>query len=44
MDEAKRLNRMMQGMWFWGFVMKLYPKRIKEQFRRFAGTVVLERV
>ena len=37
------LGRTMKGMWFWGLVMKLYPKRIKEQFRRFAGSVVLER-
>lgn len=44
MEEARRLNREMQGMWFWGAIMKLYPKRTKEQFRRFAGTVVFERV
>jgi methyltransferase (TIGR00027 family) len=43
MEEAKRLNRTMKGMWFWGLVMKLYPKRIKEQFRRFAGSVLMER-
>lgn len=43
MEEAKRLDRQMSGMWFWGMVMRLYPKRIKEQFRRFAGTVLLER-
>jgi methyltransferase (TIGR00027 family) len=44
MEEAKRLDRQMKGMWFWGFVMKLYPKRIKEQFRRFSGTVLFERI
>jgi O-methyltransferase involved in polyketide biosynthesis len=43
MEEAKRLKRGMPGMWFWGLIGKLYPKRIREQFRRFAGTVVMER-
>jgi methyltransferase (TIGR00027 family) len=43
MEEAKRLDRQMKGMWFWGAVMKLYPKRLKEQLRRFSGAVLLER-
>lgn len=42
-DEAKRLKRTMRGMWFWNLVAKLYPKRVREQFRRFSGYVVLAR-
>ena len=42
-DEARRLKREMRGMWFWRLVMLLYPKRIKEQFKRFSGCVLLER-
>src|SRR5581483_6528577 len=42
-DEAKRLKRTMRGMWFWSLVAKLYPKRVREQFRRFSGYVVLTR-
>ena len=44
MEEAKRLDRQMSGMWFWGPIMKLYPKRMREAFRRFSGAVVLERM
>jgi methyltransferase, putative, TIGR00027 family len=44
MEEAKRLGREMNGMWFWRRVMRFYPKRIREQFRRFSGAVVLERM
>lgn len=42
-DEAKRLKRTMRGMWFWNLVANLYPKRVREQFRRFSGYVVLAR-
>jgi methyltransferase (TIGR00027 family) len=42
-DEAARLKREMKGMWFWKFLLRFYPKRIKEQFKRFSGIVVLER-
>ncbi len=44
MDEARRLNREMRMMWFWRFVMKLYPKRMREEMKRFSGMVVLERI
>jgi methyltransferase (TIGR00027 family) len=44
MDEARRLKREMRGMWFWRFVGNLYPKRIREDFRRFNGFYVLERI
>jgi len=42
-EDARRLNREMKGMWFWRFVMRFYPKRIREEFRRFSGNVLLER-
>jgi hypothetical protein len=44
MEEAKRIDRQMRGMWFWGFVGRFYPRRIRETFRRFSGVVLLERV
>ncbi|MEA3246296.1 MAG: class I SAM-dependent methyltransferase [Gemmatimonadota bacterium] len=42
-DEAKRLRRTMRGMWFWNLVAMLYPRRVREQFRRFSGYVVMAR-
>jgi methyltransferase (TIGR00027 family) len=44
LEEAKRLNRMMKGAWFWGLIGRLYPKRVQEGFRRFSGYVLLERM
>lgn len=43
-DDARRLHREMPGMWFWRFVMRFYPKRIKDKFKRFAGNILLERI
>jgi len=43
MEEARRLNREMKGMWFWRFLMRFYPKRIREEFRKMSGFVLLER-
>jgi methyltransferase (TIGR00027 family) len=43
MEEAKRIDRQMRGMWFWGFVARFYPKRVRERFRRFSGIVLLGR-
>lgn len=43
MEEAKRIDRQMRGMWFWGFVGRFYPRRVRETFRRFSGVVLLER-
>ena len=42
-EEAKRINRQMKGMWFWSFIFRFYPKRIRERMRRFAGIVLLGR-
>jgi hypothetical protein len=41
MDAASRLKREMKGIWFWRLVMKLYPKRVREQFKRFSGYALL---
>ncbi len=43
MDEARRLRREMRGMWIWRPLMRLYPARAREEFRRMSGTVLLER-
>jgi O-methyltransferase involved in polyketide biosynthesis len=42
MEESQRLKREMKMMWFWRFLARFYPKRLKEQYRRFAGVVLLE--
>ena len=43
MDEARRLRREMRGMWLWRPLMRLYPARTREEFRRMSGTVLLAR-
>jgi methyltransferase (TIGR00027 family) len=43
LEEAKRLDREMAQMKYWKWVMWLYPKRVKEMFRRFSGVVLLKR-
>jgi methyltransferase (TIGR00027 family) len=42
-EEAQRLDRTMKGAWFWNLIGHLYPKRVREGFRRFSGLVLLER-
>ena len=42
-DDARRLNRQMSGAWFWRLLMHLYPKRVKDKYKRFAGNILLER-
>ncbi|MBI1810117.1 MAG: class I SAM-dependent methyltransferase [Gemmatimonadetes bacterium] len=42
-DAARRLHREMAGMWFWDLVARLYPKRVREEFKRMAGYVLFER-
>jgi methyltransferase (TIGR00027 family) len=44
MDEAERLNREMKMMWLWKFLGRFYPARMREEFRRMSGIVVLERI
>jgi methyltransferase (TIGR00027 family) len=43
MEEARRLKREMPGSWIFKLMMPFYPKHRREIFRRFSGTVVLER-
>jgi methyltransferase (TIGR00027 family) len=43
-EEAKRLNRRMKGAWIWELIGRLMPKSKQEEFRRFSGYVLLERV
>jgi hypothetical protein len=34
----------MKFMWFWRFLGRLRSKQTQEEFRRFSGTVLLERM
>jgi methyltransferase (TIGR00027 family) len=43
MEEAKRLKREMGGMWFWQLFTIFYSKKQKEVFKKFSGSVLLER-
>ena len=43
-EEAQRLHRTMKGAWFWSFIGRFYPKKVREGFRRFSGLVLLERI
>ena len=43
-EEAERLDREMKMMWFWKLLGRLYPERLREEFRRMSGIVVLERI
>lgn len=42
-DEAQRLHRQMAGAWLWRFLGRLYPRRVREQYSRFSGTLLLAR-
>lgn len=44
LEEARRLHREMPMMWLWRFLNRLSPASRQEEFRRFSGFVVLERV
>ena len=43
MEEAHRLQREMPLMWLWRFIGRLSPAAKREEFRRMAGIVLLER-
>jgi methyltransferase (TIGR00027 family) len=43
MIESHRLGREMSGAWFWRIIMRLYPRRVQEEFRRMSGYVLMER-
>src|SRR5437879_6520555 len=42
-DESLRLKRTMRLAWLWSLLGRLYPKKRREEFRRFSGIVLLER-
>ena len=44
MEEAERLDREMKMMWLWKFLGRFYPAKMREEFRRMSGIVVLERI
>lgn len=44
MDEARRLNREMSMMWLWRILGMLQSRATKESFRRFAGSVLMQRI
>ena len=44
MEEARRLKREMSMMWLWRLLGALRSKKVREEFRRFSGCAVLERM
>jgi hypothetical protein len=44
MDEARRLKREMSMMWLWRILGLLQSRATKETFRRFAGSVLMQRI
>ncbi|MFI5232002.1 MAG: class I SAM-dependent methyltransferase [Gemmatimonadales bacterium] len=44
MEEARRLKREMSGMWFYKLFALIQSKKQREIYKRFAGTVLFERV
>jgi methyltransferase (TIGR00027 family) len=44
MDEAHRLRREMPMMWLWRFLGRLRSAKVQEQFKRFSGIVLFDRV
>jgi methyltransferase (TIGR00027 family) len=44
MEEARRLKREMPMMWFWRFLGRFSSKERQEVFRRFAGSVLMQRI
>jgi methyltransferase (TIGR00027 family) len=44
MDEARRLDREMKGMWFWRLIGRLYSKKRQAEFKRMSGFPLLERI
>src|SRR5205809_445543 len=42
-DESLRLKRTMRLAWLWSLLGRLYPRRKREEFRRFSGIVLLQR-
>lgn len=43
LEEARRLDREMRGMWMWRAIARLYPRKTRAELRRMNGYVLLER-
>lgn len=43
LEEAQRLHRTPKGGWIWKLIGRLLTAKARERFRRFSGTVLLER-
>jgi len=43
-DEARRLKREMRMMWLWRLLGRMRSARVQEEFRRFSGIALLERI
>jgi len=44
MEEARRLKREMSMMWLWRLLGNLRSKKVRDQYRRFSGCALLERM
>ena len=44
MEDARRLKREMSMMWLWRFLGRLRSKEVRDQFQRFSGIVLMERL
>jgi len=44
MDEAQRLRREMPMMWLWRFLGRFRSAKVREQYKRFSGIVLLDRI
>ena len=42
-EESLRLKRTMPLAWLWNLIGKFYPKKKRDEFRRFSGIVLLQR-
>ena len=43
-DEARRLHREMSMMWLWRALAMLRSRKVREEFKRFSGIVLFERI
>jgi len=43
-EDARRLNRRMRGAWIWDLLGRMQSRKRRDQWLRFAGDVLLERV
>ncbi len=43
-EDARRLKRRMRGAWLWDLLGRLASDERRERFRRFSGSLLLERI